>query len=63
MKTISSEKSLVLFDQNRSGSNIHHINEGIGIETGGIQEYSLLFYPSRIEQGEKDYIASSVRIL
>ena len=30
MKTISSNKSLVLFDQNRSDSNIYHINEGVG---------------------------------
>ena len=30
LKTVSSEKSLILFDQNRSSSNIHHINDGIG---------------------------------
>lgn len=30
MKTISSSKSLILFEQNRSKSNIHHINDSIG---------------------------------
>ena len=43
MKTISNEKSLVLFDQNRSGSNIHHINEGIGTRLLLKENYSNVF--------------------
>ena len=43
MKTISSKKSLVLFDQNRSSSNIHHINEGVGTRLLLKENYSNVF--------------------
>lgn len=43
MKTISSNKSLILFDQNRSSSNIHHINEGIGTRLLLKENYSNVF--------------------
>lgn len=43
MKTVSSEKSLVLFDQNRSSSNIHHVNEGIGTRLLLKENYANVF--------------------
>ena len=57
MKTISSDKSLVLFDQNRSSSNIHHINDGIGTKLLLKDNYFSVFNTLAEELKTKQYVS------
>lgn len=57
MKTISSDKSLVLFDQNRSSSNIHHINDGIGTKLLLKDNYFNVFNTLAEELKTKQYVS------
>lgn len=57
MKTINSEKSLVLFDQNRSSSNIHHINDGIGTRLLLKTNYLNVFNTIAEELKTKQYVS------
>lgn len=57
MKTVSSDKSLVLFEQNRSTSNIHHINDGIGTKLLLKDNYFNVFNTLAEELKTKQYVS------
>ena len=57
MKTISSNKSLILFEQNRSTSNIHHINDGIGTKLLLKDNYFNVFNTLAEELKTKQYVS------
>ena len=57
MKTISSKKSLILFEQNRSSSNIHHINDNIDIRLLLKENYANVFNLLAEELKTKQYVS------
>lgn len=57
MKTISSDKSLILFEQNRSMSNIHHINDGVGTRLLLKDNYFNVFNAIANELKTKHYVS------
>ena len=57
MKTISSDKSLILFEQNRSTSNIHHINDGVGTKFLLKENYFNVFNTLVEELKTKQYMS------